>query len=96
MTLIADIVACLIEGDGDEDLDLKELTPPLREVLRQSENFIVYRRGNQYWLQTTLKNVTPKACRLTQSDVRYLLGVSASEFDGACVMDYGVAAFQKG
>jgi hypothetical protein len=64
--------------------------------------------GKQYWLKAkfTDEDMTPKARRVSKSDVDYLLSLSteqrpgcgtppASTFEMAAIMDFGVGVFRR-
>ena len=66
-------------------------------VIKTGECFRLIKAKGRYWikLRAHLTNCTPKAKRVSERNVRYLLECGNS-FDAACVMDFGVGVFQRG
>ncbi len=66
-------------------------------VLRSTKNFYAVRSPRGVKIVCKVPGVTPKSrvVRLVQDWENYLEGLSDREFEGACVMDFGIAVFQR-
>lgn len=65
-----------------------------RAILKETKNFVLYTSGRQHRLRYKKKDATPRGRQISQRDADYLLGCGRS-FDAACVLEMGVAVFQR-
>ena len=63
--------------------------------VRSSLNFTLLRRNDGHWqIRCVAPNCIPKVVRVSESDARYLRGLN-SDFDHACVWDFGCGVFRS-
>lgn len=75
-----------------EDDDLIKDVADSSEVVRETEHFRMVREGDKHFLQAQ-GDVHPKTVEIAPADIFYLRKLSASEFNGAAVFDYGCGVF---
>ncbi len=74
----------------------------LVKIVKRGGSFELRRTGKRFFIRCLKPHAYPRGRRISASDATYLQGLSTvkvnspSEFDCACVMDFGVGVFARG
>ena len=64
-------------------------------ILNETKSYRLVERNGRYWIECKLPNCTPKARRVSKRDALRYLATLRTDFDGACVLDFGVGIYAK-